>query len=99
MSSIRNKRARGCVGKLGYARQSDAAAKRDAEAERGGDWLGIYLCRHCGQYHLGHKLRPVGRLHRRDAKWILLERDWRVQTGLREKPRKRSFNPIRRADG
>ena len=79
MSSKRAMRRRGCLGKLAFASEWDAVAKREAELERGGDRLVPYRCPSCSAYHLGHRQerlrRNQKRIRRAEARWVNAARD------------------------
>jgi hypothetical protein len=95
MSSRRHERRRGCTGKLRFESEPAALAKTHAEAERGGDPLGVYRCLYCGGWHTGHRPLKTGRLRRVDFKWVRAEHSpLPILRSLAQRPAP-CFNPIR----
>jgi hypothetical protein len=67
MSSKRGERRRACGEKRRYASEEAARVAMRAVRESG-DWMGVYKCRFCQQWHVGHmpaKVRQALRDKRR----------------------------------
>ena len=54
MSSKRQLRHRGCMGKVAHAEIRDAYAAQYGHARTFGETLTVYWCRFCRHFHFGH---------------------------------------------
>ena len=102
MGSKRQRRRRDCAGKAKYFNEAVAVFVRDDNFRQGGDRLHVYRCVRCGFYHIGHTTarsqtsQSTGRLRRRDARWIMAERElYRPPPAISPHHVVETFNPPR----
>jgi len=69
MSSKRQLRRRGCDGKIRHETIQDGYAAQSGHCRTFGETLGVYFCRFCKGYHLGHP-RGETRLTRNNFKEV-----------------------------
>ena len=59
MASKRHQRRKACQGKRAFATSAEAGKQAGKETQVYGEYLTVYHCQFCGQFHFGHPPKNI----------------------------------------